>query len=178
VQFSKNQFAFSLFLAFSLLGSVGARVAAAQTSASSTTATSALPGDRIVSLKQLPGNILEDQKDVWLFPGKLVHGEHWWPTIGVLGVTAGLVARIDDRGHRRDKGSRVGATENTVVATEVICCPEGWPSVRISVALFTFLGELCTPGSCASLHQGSSRPAKPVLAVRTFSKQCSTEWVR
>ena len=82
------------FLAVSLFASVGATNASPQgsTSASSTPPSSALPSDRSVSLRQLPGNVLADQKDVWLFPVKLLHGEHWWPTIGVLGVTAGLVA--------------------------------------------------------------------------------------
>ena len=51
-----------------------------------------LPGDRDVSLKKLPEGILEDQKNIWLFPVKLAHGEHWWPTLGVLGVTTGLIA--------------------------------------------------------------------------------------
>jgi membrane-associated phospholipid phosphatase len=94
VQFSKNQFALVLFLVLSLSGSFGATPASPQssTSAGSTPTNAALPPDRSVSLKQLPGNILADQKDIWLFPVKLVHGEHWWPTIGVFGVTAGLVA--------------------------------------------------------------------------------------
>jgi membrane-associated phospholipid phosphatase len=83
-----------LALAFWFCASVGVPPAAAQSG------TSAVPlpyapspsGDRSVSLKQLPGNILDDQKDIWLFPTKLIHGEHWWPTIGIAGVTAGLVA--------------------------------------------------------------------------------------
>ena len=45
-----------------------------------------------VSLRQLPKNILSDQKEIWLFPGKLVRGQHWLPTIAVVGVTAGLLA--------------------------------------------------------------------------------------
>lgn len=48
--------------------------------------------DREVSLRKLPGNILADQKDIWLFPIKLAKGKHLWPTIGVLGITAGLMA--------------------------------------------------------------------------------------
>jgi membrane-associated phospholipid phosphatase len=48
--------------------------------------------DRSVSLKKLPGNILTDQKDIWLFPLTLSHGKHIWPTAVVLGVTAGLIA--------------------------------------------------------------------------------------
>jgi hypothetical protein len=47
---------------------------------------------RNVSLRQLPGNILADQKDIWLFPTKLAKGKHIWPTIGIVGVTAGFVA--------------------------------------------------------------------------------------
>jgi len=47
---------------------------------------------RHVSLKELPGNIVEDQKEIWRFPLTLLHGKHIWPTVGVLGVTAGLIA--------------------------------------------------------------------------------------
>jgi hypothetical protein len=47
---------------------------------------------RSVSLRQLPGNILADQKDIWLFPTKLAKGKHIWPTIGIVGVTTGFVA--------------------------------------------------------------------------------------
>lgn len=92
MRFSKNQFVLRSFLMLVLSGSLGASAAAPQSSTGATPAGSALPADRSVSLKQLPGNILVDQKEIWLFPVKLVHGEHWWPTIGVLGVTAGLVA--------------------------------------------------------------------------------------
>jgi membrane-associated phospholipid phosphatase len=45
-----------------------------------------------VSLRQLPRNILSDQKEIWLFPGKLARGQHWLPTIAVVGATAGLLA--------------------------------------------------------------------------------------
>jgi hypothetical protein len=48
--------------------------------------------DRSVSLRKLPENILQDQKSIFLFPKELAKGKHWWPTIGVVGVTAGLVA--------------------------------------------------------------------------------------
>ena len=47
---------------------------------------------RSVSLRQLPGNLLADQKDIWLFPTKLVKGEHIWPTIAIVGITSGFVA--------------------------------------------------------------------------------------
>jgi membrane-associated phospholipid phosphatase len=48
--------------------------------------------DRSVSLRKLPNNILDDQKAIFLFPAKLWNGKHWWPTISVVAVTAGLVA--------------------------------------------------------------------------------------
>lgn len=51
-----------------------------------------LSPDRTVSLRSLPGNILLDQKEIWLFPVSLVKGKHVWPAVGVLGVTAGLIA--------------------------------------------------------------------------------------
>ncbi len=47
---------------------------------------------RSVSLRQLPGNLLADQKDIWLFPTKIAKGKHVWPTIAVVGITAGFVA--------------------------------------------------------------------------------------
>lgn len=83
-----------LFMTLWFAAAAGAFSAAAQDSSSNATSRvpSELSGDRSVSLKELPGNILTDQKEIWLFPLKLGHGEHWWPTIGVLGVTAGLVA--------------------------------------------------------------------------------------
>lgn len=55
-----------------------------------TTASPANAADatREVSWKKLPVNILDDQKNLWLFPTQLAHGHHWLPTIGVVGVTA------------------------------------------------------------------------------------------
>ncbi len=47
---------------------------------------------RSISLRELPGNILADQKDIWLFPTKIAHGKHIWPTVGILGVTSVFVA--------------------------------------------------------------------------------------
>src|SRR5271169_1439772 len=65
----------------------------AQIASPATPAATATPAaiDRSISLRELPGNLLADQKDIWLFPSKLAKGKHWWPTIGVLGVTAGFI---------------------------------------------------------------------------------------
>ena len=51
----------------------------------------ALP-PREVSWKLLGGNVLHDQKRIWLFPKSLAKGRHWLPTLGVVGATAGLIA--------------------------------------------------------------------------------------
>jgi membrane-associated phospholipid phosphatase len=45
-----------------------------------------------VSWRTLPIDILRDQKYVWLFPVDLAKGHHLRPTLGVAGVTAGLIA--------------------------------------------------------------------------------------
>jgi membrane-associated phospholipid phosphatase len=83
-----------LFAVLSLIFCVTASSVGAQvTSPTAPTSTTTPPAiDRSVSLRELPANILADQKDIWLFPAKLAKGKHWWPTIGVLGVTAGFFA--------------------------------------------------------------------------------------
>jgi membrane-associated phospholipid phosphatase len=54
---------------------------------------SELLGDnREVSLKKIAPNILCDQKRVWTFSWRLVHGKNVLPTAAVVGVTAGLIA--------------------------------------------------------------------------------------
>ena len=45
-----------------------------------------------VTWKNLPIRILGDQKLVWLFPLHLAEGQHILPTIGVVGITGGLMA--------------------------------------------------------------------------------------
>ena len=45
-----------------------------------------------MSFRQLPGNLLADQKEIWLFPVKIAGGKHIWPTIAVVGITSGFVA--------------------------------------------------------------------------------------
>jgi membrane-associated phospholipid phosphatase len=61
-------------------------------SPSSAPPTTALSDDRDVSIRQLPGNIIEDQKRIWTFPFKPKAINHWWPLVIVLGVGAGFVA--------------------------------------------------------------------------------------
>lgn len=40
----------------------------------------------------MPMRILEDQKDLWLFPTQLARGRHWVPTLAITGVTGALIA--------------------------------------------------------------------------------------
>jgi membrane-associated phospholipid phosphatase len=47
--------------------------------------------DRQVSWKLLLPNLLRDQQHIWTFPVRLAQGHNWFPTITVLGTTAGLV---------------------------------------------------------------------------------------
>src|ERR1700680_1108698 len=92
----------SILLTLSLLLGVGARNTSGQESdtAAPPDPTQNVPVGqqvsaqpyRTVSLRKLPGNILEDQKEIFLFPKELAKGKHWWPTIGVLGGTVALVA--------------------------------------------------------------------------------------
>lgn len=92
---------FSVFLTLSLLLGVEAGLATAQETSADPSASaqnitegqqSSAQLDRSVSLRKLPANILQDQKAIFLFPRELARRKHWWPTIAVLGVTAGLVA--------------------------------------------------------------------------------------
>ncbi len=94
-----RHFRFSVFVAFCVWLSVETRVARPQTTANppassqnaSQSQQSSGQTDRSVSLRELPKNILADQKTIFLFPGALARAEHWWPTIGVTTGTAALM---------------------------------------------------------------------------------------
>ena len=63
--------------------------------------------------------ILEDQKDLWLFPTQLAHGKHWVPTLVIAGVTGVLIATDphDEPYFRNNKAfeetSEIFSTSNT-----------------------------------------------------------------
>jgi membrane-associated phospholipid phosphatase len=48
--------------------------------------------DSDISWKHFPMRILEDQKELWLFPTQLARGKHWVPTLAITGVTGVLIA--------------------------------------------------------------------------------------
>jgi membrane-associated phospholipid phosphatase len=64
----------------------------AQTPQVSSVPTPSTPEERPVSFKKLVPNLLSDQKRIWLFPVQPAQGHYWMPALGVLAVTAGLVA--------------------------------------------------------------------------------------
>jgi len=64
----------------------------AQTPLVNSSPTASVTDERPVSFKKLLPNILSDQKRIWLFPTQPAQGHYWMPTLGVLAVTAGLVA--------------------------------------------------------------------------------------
>jgi membrane-associated phospholipid phosphatase len=47
---------------------------------------------REATWRALPGNFVQDQKDLWLFPVKLAKGHYWLPSALVVGGTAALIA--------------------------------------------------------------------------------------
>jgi len=50
------------------------------------------PAGRSVSWVKLVPNIADDQKQIWTFPARLTHDHYWAPFLGVVAITAGLVA--------------------------------------------------------------------------------------
>ncbi len=87
--------AWGLLLALSTLASVqcqGQAPTQHPPEASDAPPESGVEYQRPVSLKQLPSNILHDQKPIWLFPVQVAKGKHLKPVIAVTLVTAGLVA--------------------------------------------------------------------------------------
>ncbi len=48
--------------------------------------------ERPVSWKLIVPNLVEDQKNIWIFPAHVAKGKHLLPTFVVLGTTAALVA--------------------------------------------------------------------------------------
>lgn len=81
-------------VAFLVLTAVAAplRMAAQDAGLAATPAAEPDVYERPVSWKTLIPNAASDQKNIWLFPRKLVHKKVLIPTLAVLGATAGLVA--------------------------------------------------------------------------------------
>ena len=86
-------------LLFSLLAAAGPAYCQESPDGASSSALAQQPrpstaaaSDRQVSLRTLPANFIADQKEIWIFPGKLARAKHWLPTIAIVGGTSALVA--------------------------------------------------------------------------------------
>lgn len=55
--------------------------------------------ERQISWRRLVPNMVQDQKQIWLFPVSVAHGHHLLPALAVAGVTAGFMA-IDEHNAR------------------------------------------------------------------------------
>jgi len=92
------QATFLLLLACAALQPCRAQTAtSAQTQPPSSPASSPSPSpERSVSWMKLGPNILHDQKEIWLFPVSVARGHHLKPVLILTGITAGLVAGVDN----------------------------------------------------------------------------------
>ncbi|TAM84008.1 MAG: phosphatase PAP2 family protein [Acidobacteria bacterium] len=107
----------------------GVLPACAQTGRSSQQAqelSDAAQTSRQVSWKLLGSNVLHDQKRIWLFPKSLAQGNHWLPTLGMVGATVGLIALDphDTPYFRRtqafDTFNNVMSSRNTILGMAVV----------------------------------------------------------
>jgi membrane-associated phospholipid phosphatase len=75
--------------------------------------------DPEISWKHFPMRVIEDQKDLWLFPTQLARGKHWVPTLAITGTIGALIATDPhDQPYFRDnkafeETSKIFSTANT-----------------------------------------------------------------
>jgi membrane-associated phospholipid phosphatase len=102
---------------------------APQSAAAQATPQNATPAlaERDISWRALPRNLLQDQKDIWLFPLHLAKGRQWLPTLAVTGATAALiVADPHDTPYFRRTTEFEGfnnAFSGPITATEIAIVP-------------------------------------------------------
>jgi membrane-associated phospholipid phosphatase len=90
---------------------------------------------RDVSEGEIFSNILQDQKDLWLFPLKMSREDHWLPTVIVAGVTAGLLT-ADAHDAPFFRQTRVfndfnHAFPSTITMSEVVAAPASFYAVGL-----------------------------------------------
>ena len=86
------------------------------------------PSDRKTSWRRLPGDFLQDQKEIWLFPTQLARGRHWIPTLAITGITAGLIVADPYvmpyfRSHARGLDDINDTFDAPITAAEVVAVP-------------------------------------------------------
>ncbi len=79
-----------------------------------------------ISWKLFVARVLQDQKQIWLYPRSLAQGERWWPAAVVVLATAGLVAldardvRYFRRTHAFAEFNRALSFNHTVVGMAAV----------------------------------------------------------
>ena len=85
---------------------------------------------REATWRTVPGDFLHDQKDLWTFPLKVLHGKHLLPVAVVVGTTVGLIY-LDPHvmpyfNTHQKKWDKVNDTFDPLITTgEVIALPAG-----------------------------------------------------
>ncbi|HEX2329689.1 MAG TPA: phosphatase PAP2 family protein [Candidatus Angelobacter sp.] len=87
--------------------------------------------DKEVTWRSLPGNFLHDQKQIWLFPKRLVQGQHVLPTLAVAGTTTALIAMDPHvmpyfQTHARNLDDLNDTFDSTITSAEVLAVPAGF----------------------------------------------------
>ena len=86
------------------------------------------PAQRVTTWRSLPRDFLRDQKGIWTFPVQLGRGEHWLPTLAIVGGTAGLIVADKHvmpyfRDHARNLDDVNDAFDAPITTAEVIAVP-------------------------------------------------------
>jgi membrane-associated PAP2 superfamily phosphatase len=86
------------------------------------------PSKRTVTWRSLPRDFVRDQKDIWSFPVQLAKGRHLVPTLGLVGVTAGLIVADPHampyfRSHARNLDDVNDVFDAYITTGEVIAVP-------------------------------------------------------
>jgi membrane-associated phospholipid phosphatase len=87
-----------------------------------------LSQDIDISWRKLPKRVLQDQKDIWLFPTQLIRGRYWAPSFVVLGGTAGLIVADPHvmpyfRSHAGKLDDVNDTFDGTITAAEIAIVP-------------------------------------------------------
>jgi hypothetical protein len=129
---SLRTFAAGLFLTFLPLGlaqnSPSNLPDSPSQTASSHHGTGGSPSERTVTWRSLPSDFLRDQKDIWSFPVQLAKGRHLVPTLGLVGVTAGLIVADPHampyfRSHSRNLDDINDVFDAYITTGEVVAVP-------------------------------------------------------
>ncbi len=94
------------------------------------------PDDRDVSWKTIAPNILDDQRRIWSFPSKLVHGHDLLPAVAFTGTSAALILLADpvEANYFRNSTAYHGYNRifsSTATTAVIIAVPAGFYGVGL-----------------------------------------------